>query len=416
MEATVVSDGKVSVGNGSEHRAALPMLIVERGQAAVTTPGPIRRAFRVIRFIPLVMALVMTGGVIGMYFQPPGLKFIFATFGLQPGGGTSSPIAVPAPRQPAAAPAAPRVVVGLGKLLPEGDVITIAPPFGAGDARIARLEVSEGQHVAPGDVLATLDSERTFRAALDLARANLASREAALAQTRAAVSASRDEARAALARAEAVAQNAAREFERSEQLRRSGFSADQAYERSRTARDETEREVERLRATLSRYGADLDRQPDVLVAARALDAARADVERATADVEKALVRAPLDATVLTIKAQPGEKPGVDGIMTIGAIDRMRADVEVYQNQIGLIAPGDAVEITAEALGRKLTGRVQRIGLEIARQTLVDPSPAASTDARVVKVTVALDADSQAFARRFTNLQVIARIAVGRDAT
>ncbi len=103
-------------------------------------------------------------------------------------------------------------------------------------------------------------------------------------------------------------------------------------------------------------------------------------------------------------------------MTIGAIDRMRADVEVYQNQVGLVAPGDAVEITAEALGRKLTGTVQRIGLEIARQTLVDPSPAASTDARVVKITVALDPDSQAVAGRFTNLQVIARIAVGRGSS
>ncbi len=92
-------------------------------------------------------------------------------------------------------------------------------------------------------------------------------------------------------------------------MRRSGFAADQAYERSRTTREETQREVERLRATLSRYGEDLDRQPDVLVAARALDAARADVERATADVEKALVRAPRDATVLTIKAQPARSRG-----------------------------------------------------------------------------------------------------------
>ena len=52
----------------------------------------------------------------------------------------------------------------------------------------------------------------------------------------------------------------------------------------------------------------------------------------------------------------------------------------------------------------------RVGLEVGRQTLVDASPAAHTDARVVKVRVALDPASSQIAQRFTNLQVTARIA------
>jgi HlyD family secretion protein len=86
-------------------------------------------------------------------------------------------------------------------------------------------------------------------------------------------------------------------------------------------------------------------------------------------------------------------------------------MEVYQAQIGLVVVGAPVEITAEALGQPLHGAVRRIGLEVGRQTLIDAGPAAVTDARVIKVTVALDAASSAQARRFSNLQVIARIAV-----
>jgi HlyD family secretion protein len=392
-------------------RQNLPLLVVRRDlQVLPAAPSRLRRTARRLRFVPLVMGLVMLGGFVGLYFQPPGLRLLMAALHLEPGGGTATPIAVPPPR-PAPPSTAPRVVVGLARVVPEGEVVTVAPPFGAGDARIAALRVREGDAVAEGDVVAVLDNERPLLAALAAARATVASREAALAQTRAGVAASRDEAQAALARAEATAANAAREFERVEELRRRGFAADQAYEQRRTQRDEAAREAERLRATLSRYRGDPASQPDVVVALRALDAARADAARTEAELDKAYVRAPLAATVLSIAARPGEKPGAAGIMNLGAIDRMTLDIEVYQSQIGRVALGDAVEASAEALPQALKGEVTRVGLEIARQTLTDPSPAASTDARVVTVTARLDPASNALARRFTNLQVTARILV-----
>lgn len=393
---------------------ALPLEAVKRGEAPAKKSGAglFRRVLKVLPVVPLVMALLMTGGVIGLYFQPPGVRKVMEWLHLAPGGGTSTPIAVPAPKSTPTAPA-PRFVAGLGKLVPEGEVITLAPPFGAGDARLATLRVQEGQRVAAGDILGVLDNEGQLRAAVEGARATSASREATLAQVRASVEASRAEARAALARAETLAQNAAREFERAEELKRRGFAADQVFDQRRTQRDEAAREVERARASLSRYGTGpLDEQTDVIVAARNLDAARADLARATTDLERAYIRAPRDATVLSITAQPGEKPGASGIMNLGDIDHMKVEVEIYQTEIGKVQPGAAVEIVAPALPQALTGRVARVGLEVGRQSLTDSSPAANTDARVVKVTVALDAASNPIARRFTNLQVTARITVG----
>ncbi len=403
-----MSETDAGASRNIEREPRLPMLVVRREGAVAAAPGRLSQVLRTIRWIPLVMMLVMTGGFIGLYFQPPGLQFLMRTLNLQPGGGTNHPIATPVTRAPPL-PTTPRIVVGLGRLLPEGDVITVAPPFGAGDARVARLTVAEGERVTAGQVLAVLDSERQYLAALESSRANVASREASLAQVRAAVAASREEARASLARSEATFLNASREYERIEQLRRSGYGSEQSFDLRRTQRDEAQREVDRARATLSRYAGEGGAQPDIVVAARALDAAKADQERAAADLEKAYARAPVAATVLTIHAQPGERPGTKGVMTIGAIDRMKVEVEVYQAQIGLVAVGAPAEVMAEALGAPLKGIVRQVGLEVARQTIVDAGPAASTDARVVKVTVALDPDSSVRAGRFSNLQVTARI-------
>lgn len=400
--------GEVSAGN-------LPMVVVDRSRAVTVIAEPAwRRWLMRARFVPLVMLLMMLGGIIGLYFQPPGLQAFFRVFGLAPGGGTSRPIAVPAPprQQPEAVATRPRSVLGLGRLLPAGEVVVVAPPFGAGDARIAELQVAEGERVKRGQMLAVLDNEPALRAAVDQARATAAAREAAVAQTLANVRASRDEAEAALARAEAVARNAELEFERIEPLRQKGYASEASYQQRRTTRDEARREVEKARASLSRYTAvDPSAQPDVVVAARNLDAARAVVARAESDLQKSRAVSPIDGTVLTIHVRPGERPGTQGIMNLGDIDRMTAEVEVYQNQIGLVQKGDRVQVTAEALPRPLEGTVSRIGLEVGRQVLTDTNPAANTDARVVKVYVDLDQAASELARRFTNLQVVARIAV-----
>ncbi len=400
--------------SGNSAEPELPLVVVKHNAPPTSSmeAGQFGRMLRKVRWLPLIPVLMLTGGVIAMYFQPPGIRIAMRTLGLQPGGGTSNPIAVPAPPKLAVDAAAPatRQVVALGRLAPEGDLRIVAPPFGAGDARIAVLRVEEGAKVASGDILAIMDNEGQLKAVVEAAQANVAQRSAALEQTRAQVRASRDEAAAALARAEATARNAQSDFERIEQLAKRGVSTEAALSKARTVRDETAREIDRTKATLSRFESlDLDRQPDVVVASSNLAVARSEFARATQDVDKAYVRAPISGTVLTVLVRPGEKPGAAGVLKLGNTDRMKAEIEVFQTQIGFIALGDTVELTADSLPRRLEGKVERIGLEVGRQTLVDPNPAANTDARVVKVHALLSPESSVIAQRFTNLQVIARI-------
>lgn len=399
--------------------ADLPLEAVDRSSNPIAGDKvPLSSRLKNMRIIPLFLLCIAFGGIAGLYFQPPGLQLAMRTLGLEPGAGTSSPIAVPlnhtaiAEIDPSVVPG-PDKVIGLGALIPDGDVATIAPPFGSGDARVSVLLVEEGESVTAGTTLAVLDNEAPYKAAFEAAEANVALREASLQQTRSSIQASLEEARASLGSAQAAARNARKDYERAQSLIERGTISEAVLDQRRATSDQAARVVEQARATLSRYDAgDIETQVDVVVAARNFDAAKAALTQAQRDLEKAYVRAPLTGTVLKIHVHPGEKPGADGVMNIGNIERMTAEVEIYQTQIGDVNLGDPVNITANALPTPLSGTVSQIGLEVERQTLIDDDPAANTDARIVEVTVMLDEASSNIAARFTNLQVVATIQVG----
>ncbi|MEM7487521.1 MAG: HlyD family efflux transporter periplasmic adaptor subunit, partial [Pseudomonadota bacterium] len=362
-------------------------------------------------------AAMLLGGVLGLYFQPPGLQTIFAVTGLQPGGGTETPIAVAIERvstRDEVAVISEGDVVALGRVIPQGDVVTVAPPFGAGDARVEELRAGLGDVVARGDVLAVLDNRARLESDVASARAALGVQRAALVQARADVTASLDEARAGLERAEATAQAADAELTRATSLLERGVTTRSVFDAALARATEAQRDVASRRATLSRFETAGDApQPAILVAEANLAAAEADLARAERIRDEAFVRAPIDGTVIDVVVRPGEKPGTEGIMDLGDTTAMSVEAEVYQSLIGRVAIGDPVQVLAEAFATPLSGTVTAIGLEIGRQSITSDDPAANTDARVVDVIVALDADGSARAARFTNLEVVARIDAGR---
>ncbi|MEL6642467.1 MAG: HlyD family efflux transporter periplasmic adaptor subunit [Pseudomonadota bacterium] len=390
----------------------LPLEVVDR----TAPPAQARRdrsPRRRLLLVPTVMLLLATGGIIGLYFQPPSLQAFFRTFGLAPGGGSSSPIALPADvvlPEDVAATLQPTDVVGLARILPRGDVSPVAPPFGAGDARLAELKVSTGARVAQGDLLALLDNEAALQSAVLAAEANVALQEANLARTRQSVSLSIAEAEATLDEAAAAADVAAQDLVRVRALFDRGVATQSALDQAAAAARQSQQSRERAAATLARYEAgDLSAQNDVIVAERTLEAARIEADRARLDLARAQVTAPISGTVLAIDAQVGQSVGGQTLMRIGDTSRMMAEVEVYQDRIADIALGQPVEVLADAVGLALEGEVSEIGLEVERQEIVSDDTAAATDARIVRVLVTLTPESSELASRYTGLEVIARI-------
>ncbi|MCL4675775.1 MAG: HlyD family efflux transporter periplasmic adaptor subunit, partial [Pararhodobacter sp.] len=127
---------------------------------------------------------------------------------------------------------------------------------------------------------------------------------------------------------------------------------------------------------------------------------------------RAEVRAPIDGTILDIHATPGQRPPNVGIMEMGDISVMMAEVEVWQDRVSAVAIGQPVELAAPALGQSLRGTVAGIGLTVGRQGLISDDAAANSDARVIRVLVALDGPSSVLAARYVGLEAVARIDTG----
>jgi len=378
--------------------------------ASVPARAGFRRRYLLVLLVPFFM---FSGAVIGMYFQPPLLRAFYGLTGLQPGGGTATPIALPPNVELPARMAEtmlPSDVIGLARIMPAGDVSVVAAPYGAGDARIAEILVSVGQRVAKGETLARLDNAPALEGALLMARANLAIRDAALLQTRAAIEASRDEAQAARDQAAALNAEATTALARTTDLFGRGVATRETLDAARTAAESARLAVARADATLTRFSSlAVDDQPDILVAMRNVEASRADLARAKLDLQRAMVVAPISGAILDINASPGERPPADGIMQMGDTSRMMAEVEIWQDRIARMMVGQPVELVSAVLTQTLQGKVGSIGLTVGRQGLISDDAAENKDARVIRVLVALDPASSAIAARFTNLEVIARI-------
>ena len=107
---------------------------------------------------------------------------------------------------------------------------------------------------------------------------------------------------------------------------------------------------------------------------------------------------------------PGEVVDSDGgIVRIGQTDQMYAIAEVYESDIRKIKIGQTAKITSSAISDSLTGTVEKIGLEIQRQEVVNTDPTANIDAKVVEVKVKLDEDSSEKVTNLTNLLVNVQI-------
>lgn len=299
-------------------------------------------------------------------------------------------------------------VVALGRLMPRGDVVRIAAPFGSGDSRIAKLLVREGQVVDAGTVIAELDSLPVKQAAVAAAKANLAASQSVLEKARSNVDSSLREAAAALAQARSAADLAASQAARQRGLFERQLVAGAALEEAESHAVRAALELERATAQWKRQQG-RDSQPDVALAITQLEVARQSLEEAQAQLPGGIVQAPFDGTLITLHARVGERVGADGIASFGDLSTMEAELEVYQTDIARVAVGQPVHLTSPALTTPILGTVKSIALEVGRQSVRSPDPAANTDARVVRVLVTVDDADRERAAQLSGLDVTARI-------
>jgi HlyD family secretion protein len=256
--------------------------------------------------------------------------------------------------------ARPEAVAALGQLEPAGDVRRLAAPTAgvAGTPRIEQLLVDEGAVIRRGQVLARFDTKDGLEADLAAVEADLASLEDEI---------------------------ALQKVEVSRYSRGANWGAVSLVQRESSREDLVRLEGEQAQAQARRQG--------LLV-----------------DLEESELVSPLDGLVLEIHAREGERPGSDGVMDIGASQRMQARIEVYESDIAQINLDQQVQLTSENGGfsGQLSGRVIQISPRVQQRDVLSTDPTGDADARVVEVLVALDDADVRRVIRLAGLKVIAR--------
>ena len=267
----------------------------------------------------------------------------------------------PAPPPPAPV-VQPRIesVSALGRLEPAGDVRQLAAPMGSmgGSPRISSLSVQEGDRVKRGQVLATFDNRPGLLADLAAVNARISTVDRSIAMQRREVSRYRDAAREGAASMVLLEEK----------------------------QDELEKfEGQRREALAERRGVEVD-------------------------LKDSQLRSPIDGTVLRIYSRPGERPGSDGILAVGASDRMEAIAEVYESDIGRIRLGQIASLINENGGftGNLKAEVVRISPQIRQRDVLSTDPTGDADARIVEVRLALSPEDAKRVQQLSGLKVIAR--------
>jgi HlyD family secretion protein len=239
--------------------------------------------------------------------------------------------------------AVPARVSAFARIRPRNGVLVLAGPTTDYSFRIKHLDVREGEMVKAGQPLVELDVKAERAAKLAVAEAQV--QEASVA-----------------------AKFAARELSRKERLSaaNAGAISVQDLDTARKAAEST--------------GA-------------ALAVAKRRQAYAQVMLEQATIRAPVAGMVLHILKHEGEGVGAgNGLMELGQVAHMEALADVFETSIRYVKAGQRATFESPALTHPVKGKVLRIVPKVNRVSLYSTNPAENTEARVVRVVVALGDD------------------------
>lgn len=273
-------------------------------------------------------------------------------------------------------------VSALGRLEPWHGALRITAPItpeSTGGSVLGKLLVERGDDVKAGQLLAVTEAAALMQAQVATAKAEREYRNRLAVAARSAATAACVEAK--------VAEQAS---QRRQELLARKLVSNEGAEQAKGDAD-------------SGKAACASAQASAQAATAGVALADAELKRASAILQRAYVRAPVDGRVLDIHARPGEMIGPQGILELGRVDRMYAIAEVYETDIGKVRVGQPATVSSRAIGRSLSGTVERIRQQVRKQDQLGTDPAARKDARIVEVEVRLD--ESAPAASLTNLQV-----------
>jgi multidrug resistance efflux pump len=221
-------------------------------------------------------------------------------------------------------------ISGVGIVESSSDNISIGTPV---DRIVDKVLVTVGSQVKKGEVLFKLEDQ-------DL-KADLISRqvayEIAVAQLKKLEALPRQEdvvaAQSALKKAQVELDQAHNQYERVQGLQDSRALSLQEVDRRRFAYEQAESQFQEAQANLNKIKAGTWK-PDLEIAHLEIEQAKASVERVEADIQRTIIRSPIDGKVLQVKIHAGESPAAMAakgpLMIVGNTNEMYLRVSINQ--------------------------------------------------------------------------------------
>jgi len=251
-------------------------------------------------------------------------------------------------------------VAALGQLVPMGEVRKLASPisqFGS-FPRVEEIFVKEGDFVKEGSILAIFENQKKLKA-------NLLKKQKLLDTNQKEISLKKDQ-----------------------------------IKRYRSATNENAYSVVLLS----------EKEDELLKLVKQRIINDADIKAIEIDLFNSKLRSPIDGYILSINTRAGERSNSEGILEIGASQKMQALIEVYESDIDRVFLDQNVELISENGGfeETLIGKVIRINPQVKQRKVLSTDPTGDADARIIKVLVNLDDKSILRVKSFAGMKVIAK--------
>jgi len=290
-----------------------------------------------------------------------------------------------------AAAAKSTAIVARGRIEPAGRVHEVSGPSSGGT--IAELRVAEGDQVHRGDILAVLDTH-----AVRLAEAEVAERDVELARRELAqVSAGAKKSEIAAQRSmvevrRAQLAHARQQLERAHDLLSIGGTSNAELEQDQLDLDVAQRQL--LQASSQTSALSEVRPVDIQVAQAHIEQARARLGQARAELERTLVRAPVDGTVLALKARSGGALGTQGLLSLGDMREPMVVAEFDETDAASVIVGSPVTIVPRGASQPLHGRVDKVLNYVFLNDRPTSEVLKGRDARIVEAEIRFDSGQQ----------------------
>jgi HlyD family secretion protein len=261
--------------------------------------------------------------------------------------------------------------------------------------RLKEVTVNDGDRIAKGQIVAVLENN-DLQAQVEQSRASVLHAQAALERLQnGARPEERAASRAAMDEAQAAADNARENYQRSQKLFQEGgiisqSVLDQAERDSKMAEARLESARENYKLVMAP-----PRAEDVAAAQAELQLARAQLAQAQDNYDNTFVHSPVDGVVVKRYMNPGESISYESlyqpIVSVSDTTHLRVRTEIDETDIGKIQVGQRATIRCDAFrGQSFYGHVVRISGGLGPKKIQTDNPTEKIDMDVLESFVEVD--------------------------